>query len=245
MTEFRDMEGVDSKEDVLKITESLEKLLGEDVKPFVVESEVLEPCIRVGPKYQAFVPDLAIKFEPYDNDLPYENEDSMQWSPHVLSSELVESYLMRSKDLEGAKSKGVLCDDEEALYVLLQCGHNVNEALRRCKLHSQTSRFKTMSPWSENECRGFEGGMMKFFKDFRKIQAFFVKTRSLPEVVEFYYFWKKTVRRDVFECSMKKDKKCLDYMDHFIEEDEDLRPTLGRRYLLKGSSTISKLSTKK
>lgn len=54
-----------------------------------------------------------------------------------------------------------------------------------------------------------------------------VKTRSVGELVQFYYLWKKTERHDVFANKARLDKKkyslnpgLTDYMDRFLESDD-------------------------
>lgn len=60
------------------------------------------------------------------------------------------------------------------MFLLLQCGYNIEEALRRRKM-SVIAPTDTMSLWSEEECRNFENGLRTFGKDFRQIQQHKVK----------------------------------------------------------------------
>ena len=53
---------------------------------------------------------------------------------------------------------------------------------------------ETMTLWSEEECRAFELGLRLYGKDFHMIQQQKVRTRSVGELVQFYYLWKKTER---------------------------------------------------
>lgn len=138
-----------------------------------------------------------------------------------------------------------LRDDEQSLYLLLQCGHNMEEALRRRRLNAtlpsvvaisvaatasnQLSGNDTrMSLWSEEECRNFESGLRVYGKDFHAIQQSKVRTRSVSELVQFYYLWKKTERHDIFANKARLEKKkynlhpgLTDYMDRFLEEQEN------------------------
>lgn len=66
---------------------------------------------------------------------------------------------------------------------------------------------ETMSLWSEEECRAFELGLRLYGKDFHMIQQQKVKTRSVGELVQFYYLWKKTERHDVFANATRLEKK--------------------------------------
>ena len=65
----------------------------------------------------------------------------------------------------------------------------------------------TMSLWSEEECRAFELGLRLYGKDFHMIQQQKVRTRSVGELVQFYYLWKKTERHDVFATATRLEKK--------------------------------------
>ncbi|XP_022257587.1 mesoderm induction early response protein 1-like [Limulus polyphemus] len=85
-----------------------------------------------------------------------------------------------------------------------------------------------MSLWSEEECRSFENGLRTYGKDFHLIQQNKVRTRSVGELVQFYYFWKKTERHDVFASKNRLEKKkyalhpgTTDYMDRFLDEQEN------------------------
>jgi len=185
--------------------------------------------IMVGSDYQAMIPEGLCK---YDDALPYENEDKLLWDPSKLTNSDIEDYLNKFSTLASANggtnyiSQGGkhLRDDEQALYLLLQCGNNCEEALRRRRLGG-AQPSTTMSIWSEEECRNFENGLRMYGKCFHEIQASKVKTRSVGECVQFYYLWKKTDRHDVFANKARLEKKkynlnpCVtDFMDKYLEE---------------------------
>ncbi|XP_059093233.1 mesoderm induction early response protein 1-like [Tigriopus californicus] len=189
--------------------------------------------IMIGPSFQASVPSDMSK---YDDTLPYENEDKLLWDPKLLTRQEVEQYLSRSQD--SLNQSGVaslpmgdhIRDDEQALHLLLQCGYNYEEALRRRRMNP-LSPAETMSLWSEEECRAFELGLRLYGKDFHMIQQQKVRTRSVGELVQFYYLWKKTERHDVFANATRLEKKkytlhpgTTDYMDRFIDEQEQSHP---------------------
>lgn len=121
-------------------------------------------------------------------------------------------------------------DEEQLLYLLLQCNYNLEEALRRRRLDpSKYYLYEPMSLWSQEECLGFEHGLRIYGKNFHSIRENKVPTRSHSEVVAFYYLWKKSERHDVYTNQYKLDRKrCLthpgttDYMDRFIEDNESL-----------------------
>jgi len=188
--------------------------------------------IMIGPSYQASVP---IGLCSYDDTPPYENEDKQLWDPTRLSEEVSREYLAKSAETLGASGalgvNGIptgshIRDDEQALLLLLQCGYNTEEALRRKRMNA-VPPADTMSLWSEEECRAFETGLRVYGKDFHSIQSQKVGTRSVGELVQFYYLWKKTERHDVFANSFRIEKKkytlhpgTTDYMERFMDEQE-------------------------
>ncbi|GLG97759.1 REST corepressor [Gryllus bimaculatus] len=203
----------------------------EDDYDYSPDEEEWRKTIMVGSDYQAGIPEGLCK---YDDALPYENEDKLLWNPANLSEKDVEEFLVKAQESLVNNPQGVHAiptgahtrDDEQALYLLLQCGYNVEEALRRRRMNV-VPPTDTMSLWSEEECRNFENGLRNYGKDFHLIQQNKVRTRSVGELVQFYYLWKKTERHDIFANKARLEKKkytlhpgITDYMDRFLEEQE-------------------------
>jgi len=172
--------------------------------------------------FQALVTD---GLSTYGDVLPYENNDELLWDPNVLNEDLIEDYLTKIQQITKAlkpktnKTVGVR-DNEKALYLLVQCGHDVAEALRRMSLNVIPLE-KSLSVWSEDETLKFEMGLLVNGKNFHAIQKE-VKTRSVAELVHFYYFWKKSERYDQYErkkFSMHPEVKQWQHWDS--EEDQD------------------------
>lgn len=195
------------------------------------EEEELKKTIMIGSSYQATIPEGLCK---YDDALPYENDDKLLWNPDRMADDEIEVYLVKAQEPVFSNAQGVHAipagahtrDDEQALYLLLQCGYNADEALRRRRLNAVPPP-DTSSLWSEEECRNFENGMRIYGKDFHQIQQDKVRTRSVGELVQFYYLWKKTERHDIFANKARLEKKkyalhpgITDYMDRFLEEQE-------------------------
>lgn len=74
----------------------------------------------------------------------------------------------------------VVKDNEQALHLLVQCGYDFKEALRRKRLNV-LPLSDTMSSWSEEECEKFEEGIQKFGKDFYQIRQNQVKEKRTSE----------------------------------------------------------------
>lgn len=99
-------------------------------------------------------------------------------------------------------------DEEQLLFLLLQCNHNFEEALRRRRLDPfKYYLHEPMSLWSQEECLGFEDGLRIYGKNFRLIRDNKVPTRTHAEVVAFYYLWKKSERYDVYINRYKLDRQ--------------------------------------
>ncbi|XP_011165308.1 mesoderm induction early response protein 1 isoform X4 [Solenopsis invicta] len=203
----------------------------EDDCDYSPDEEDWKKTIMVGTDYQAAIPEGLCR---YDDALPYENEDKMLWDPSHISEEDTEEFLERAQ-LPAVKGGSLpagshIRDDEQALYLLLQCGYNLEEALRRRRMNVLPPT-DAVSLWSEEECHNFESGLRTYGKDFHLIQKNKVRTRSVGELVQFYYLWKKTERHDIFTYKARLEKKkyalhpgiTRDYMDRFLEEQEGVR----------------------
>ncbi|GIY52694.1 mesoderm induction early response protein 1 [Caerostris extrusa] len=181
--------------------------------------------IQVGPDYQAVIPEGLSR---YDDVPAYENEDRLLWDPTVLpDNEESRKPIKRPTGVYAIPTGSHVRDDEQALYLLLQCGFSQEEALRRKRMQPIPAA-DTMTLWSEEECRSFENGLRIYGKDFHLIQMNKVRTRSVSELVQFYYIWKKTERHDVFANKYRTEKKkyalnpgTTDFMDRFLEEQEN------------------------
>ncbi|CAG9855090.1 unnamed protein product [Phyllotreta striolata] len=201
-----------------------------DYSPDEEDWRKVNKTIMVGSDYQAQIPEGLCH---YDDALPYENEDKLLWDPSVMLCSEVEDFLKKASAITKPPipTGTQLRDDEQALYLLQQCGHNVEEALRRLRMTVPANPSETMneSLWSEEECRNFESGVRCYGKNFHKIQQDKVRTRSVGELVQFYYLWKKSERHDIFANKARLEKKkyalhpgLTDFMDRFLE-DQDSR----------------------
>uniref|UniRef100_A0A8C1ALB2 Mesoderm induction early response 1, family member 2 n=1 Tax=Cyprinus carpio carpio TaxID=630221 RepID=A0A8C1ALB2_CYPCA len=169
--------------------------------------------IMVGPQYQAIIPSLCTHtFYERAN----ENEDQLLWTPDVLSSLAVEKFLLevqRKESDDGPTNTlttgDIVKDNEQALYELVKCNFNADEALRRYRFNFKVFNGK-LCGWSEEECRNFEYGYRAHGKEFNIIQANKVRTRSVGECIEYYYMWKKSDRHEYFTQQATKlgRKKC-------------------------------------
>uniref|UniRef100_A0A8D1IBM4 MIER family member 2 n=1 Tax=Sus scrofa TaxID=9823 RepID=A0A8D1IBM4_PIG len=157
--------------------------------------------IMVGPQFQADLSNLHVNRH---GEKIYENEDQLLWDPNILPEREVEEFLYRAVKRRWHETAGsqlpegeVVKDSEQALYELVKCNFNVEEALRRLRFNVKVIR-DGLCAWSEEERRNFEHGFRVHGKNFHLIQANKVRTRSVGECVEYYYLWKKSERYDYF-----------------------------------------------
>uniref|UniRef100_A0A250Y165 Mesoderm induction early response protein 2 n=2 Tax=Castor canadensis TaxID=51338 RepID=A0A250Y165_CASCN len=157
--------------------------------------------IMVGPQFQADLSSLHLNRH---SEKIYENEDQLLWVPNILPEREVEEFLYRAVKRRWHEMAGsqlpegeTVKDSEQALYELVKCNFNVEEALRRLRFNVKVIR-DGLCAWSEEERRNFEHGFRVHGKNFHLIQANKVRTRSVGECVEYYYLWKKSERYDYF-----------------------------------------------
>ncbi|XP_030015463.1 LOW QUALITY PROTEIN: mesoderm induction early response protein 1b [Sphaeramia orbicularis] len=196
-----------------------------------VPSEDWKKEIMVGSMYQAETPVGLCKYK--DNEKVYENDDQLLWNPECLPEGKVVEFLTEASRRTG-EEKGVdaipegshIKDNEQALYELVKCEFDTEEALRRLRFNVKAAR-EELSVWTEEECRNFEQGLKVYGKDFHLIQANKVRTRSVGECVAFYYMWKKSERYDFFAQQTRLGKRkynlhpgVTDYMDRLLDETE-------------------------
>jgi hypothetical protein len=176
--------------------------------------------IKVGPAHQAEFPECLCK---YDDSLPYANEAKLLWSPNYLSEKDTKDFLVRA---QGFSAGTYTRDDEEALYILHQCGYDTEEAQRTLRMNF-VPPADTMSLWSEEERENFHEGLHHYGKDFYIVHIKKVRTRSVAELVNFYYLCKKTEEHDMFANRTKLKKKngslypgFTNVVDMFLDKQE-------------------------
>ncbi|XP_075788532.1 mesoderm induction early response protein 3 isoform X1 [Pelodiscus sinensis] len=211
-------------------------------------SEDLRKEIMVGSQYQAEIPPYLGKYS--DDEKVYENEDQLLWRPEVVSEIKIKEYLFETSLRTGNEKaigripEGIHTrDNEQALYELLKCNHNIKEAIERYCSNGKASQ-EEMTAWTEEECRNFEHALLIYGKDFHLIQKNKVRSRTVAECVAFYYMWKKSERYDYFAQQTRFGKKrynhhpgVTDYMDRLVDEAEALGGAVHSSALTSNSRT--------
>ncbi|XP_075707229.1 mesoderm induction early response protein 2 [Rhinoderma darwinii] len=169
-----------------------------------------------------------------------QEKDQLLWDPNVLPESEVENYLSQAAEYQHtaggrySQDEGNVRDNEQALFELVKCRFNTDEALRRLSFNVKVVQGH-LCAWSEDECRSFEQGFRVYGKNFHLIQANKVRTRSVGECVQYYYTWKKSERFEHFTQSRLGRRKQL--MNSASAEYECDLPNLECPFGLQGSAS--------
>ncbi|CAI8034291.1 Mesoderm induction early response protein 1 [Geodia barretti] len=115
--------------------------------------------------------------------------------------------------------------------LLQECDHNVQRAVDVVQEQGLPTGTRQ---WSEEECSEFEEGLRVSGKDFFQLRKM-VPSRSVKELVEFYYIWKKSKRYEDFIIQHGKIGKkkvtlqpgqVFDLMDNYLNMQDSTAPDL-------------------
>ncbi|XP_072540437.1 mesoderm induction early response protein 1a isoform X2 [Salminus brasiliensis] len=127
-----------------------------------IPSEEWKKEVKVGPMFQAETPSGLCKYE--DNEKVYENDDQLLWNPELLpENEVVEYLAEASKRTEGetgvevVPERPLIKDNEQALYELVQCNCDKEEALSKLKFTVKPAKEDLLF-WTKEEHQDFEQG---------------------------------------------------------------------------------------
>ncbi|KAI6657283.1 Transcriptional-regulating factor 1 isoform X4 [Oopsacas minuta] len=143
--------------------------------------------VRIGDEYQ------VTEFPTPDSLVTDELHEDLIWSAQYTAPK-VEQYLKLS-DSPIVKFGGR--NQEYALHILLRCQGNIWDALNVLidgkNIIPEDDpvigyNFSGLSFWTEDETQDFKTAWIKYGKDFTQIQKYVI-SKSLPQVIEFYYRW--------------------------------------------------------
>lgn len=158
--------------------------------------------IRVGPSHQARLPEFRVTANENDPELLKEREE-LRWAPAMtLDCDLL-MYLRAARSMAafagmcdgGSADDGCLAASRDdttlnALDVLHDSGYDPGKALQalvKCPVPKGVEK-----KWCEEETKRFVKGLRQFGKNFFRIRKDLLPHKDTPELVEFYYLWKKT-----------------------------------------------------
>ncbi|KAK2858195.1 hypothetical protein Q7C36_006114 [Tachysurus vachellii] len=152
-----------------------------------VPSEEWKKEVKVGPMYQAETPTDLCKYK--DNEKVYENEDQLLWNPELLPENEVVEFLAEASKRIGEETgvdpvpeKPLIKDNEEALYELIKCNFNKEEALKRLEFNPKPVKDE-LPVWTEEEKHDLEQEDGVCGNDFKPVQADKIKLwRRKPDL---------------------------------------------------------------
>ncbi|XP_063704103.1 mesoderm induction early response protein 1-like [Culicoides brevitarsis] len=175
--------------------------------------------IMIGVEHQAQIPEIG-------ETMGSDKSDQLIWSPYCMAEEAVVAFLQKIKQNPRATDSAVtwasgdvvpsnshnasrhIRDDEKALATLQESSYDTEKASDRLKEAQNSSTDEKSSCWSEEECTNFEAGLLAHGKNFHEIRATKVPGKSVGEIIQFYYHWKKSERYDAFVSKNNRfDKK--------------------------------------
>ncbi|KAG7326237.1 hypothetical protein KOW79_009638 [Hemibagrus wyckioides] len=140
-----------------------------------VPSEEWKKEVKVGPMYQAETPTELCKYK--DNEKVYENEDQLLWNPELLPEKEVVEFLAEASKRTGEQTgadpvpeRPLIKDNEEALYELIKCNFDKDEALKRLEFNPKPVKDE-LPVWTEEERREFQQEDGACGNDFNSLQA--------------------------------------------------------------------------
>lgn len=165
------------------------------------EKEDWKKFIRVGDDYQVEIPTVEIQYD--GNEI---EQETLVWAPNLIPEIEVEQFLKTACSYK--KSVKNVRDNETALKVLWECDLDVKSATEKF-VSSPGPSNSVEDKWTAEEIDNFETGVSHFRKRFLLVQKWYLKNKTMAEIVEFYYFWKKTERYEVFMVKKAEQKKVV------------------------------------
>ncbi|XP_044293131.1 REST corepressor 1 isoform X1 [Varanus komodoensis] len=168
--------------------------------------------MRVGPQYQAVVPD----FDPAKQakrSQDRENLGMLVWSPNQNISEAkLDEYIAIAKEKHGYNM-------EQALGMLFWHKHNIEKSL------ADLPNFTPFpDEWTVEDKVLFEQAFSFHGKTFHRIQQM-LPDKSIASLVKFYYSWKKTrTKTSVMDRHARKQKREREESEDEMEEANGTNP---------------------
>ncbi|KAM9462321.1 metastasis-associated protein MTA3 isoform 1-T1 [Clarias gariepinus] len=169
--------------------------------------------IRVGPRFQADVPDMLQEGEADDRD--QSKLEVKMWDPECpLTNKQIDQFLVVARAV-GTFARALDCSSSvrqpslhmsaaaasrditlfHAMDTLHRHGYDLSSALSVLVPQGGPVLCRDeMEEWSSSEANLFEEALEKYGKDFNDIRQDFLPWKSLTSIIEYYYMWKTTDR---------------------------------------------------
>ncbi|XP_071805248.1 uncharacterized protein [Asterias amurensis] len=156
--------------------------------------------IRVGPSHQAVLPDLRPKVKVTGTTVT--NHEELTWKPTIHDIDL-KMYLQAARSMAafvgmcdgGSPEEGCeVASKDDTTINALQCLHendyNCGRALQSLVKHCVPRSVD--KKWNDQETKMFVKGLRQYGKNFFRIRKELLPHKDRGELVEFYYYWKKS-----------------------------------------------------
>jgi len=201
---------------------------------------------RIGENYQVDeknIPELKVALD-YGNDADFETN---LWAPSsdCDAAKFLTDYRKKKKMRPEVNEKvrnRCLADCEDALSQLMICNYRTSAAHKRIQARA---RLTPKRKWTNEDIANFELGLSLKGKNFFKIQKEHLPKKTIKDLVEYYYYWKKSSRFDSFTAKTRGLKRKFDgnstnYMEKLLDEIENKRSKRGEKHDEQKSDRASK-----
>ncbi|XP_014681409.1 PREDICTED: arginine-glutamic acid dipeptide repeats protein-like [Priapulus caudatus] len=158
--------------------------------------------IRVGPSYQVELPECRPQTKPRDMPEDCEDREDLVWSPGITDGNLI-MYLRAARSMAafagmcdgGSTKDGCIAAsrDETTIQAISVLHNSVYDTGRALKSLAKSPVPRGVrQKWDEDEMKRFAKGLRQYGKNFFRIRKELLPDKETADLVEFYYFWKKT-----------------------------------------------------
>uniref|UniRef100_A0A673T2P6 Metastasis associated 1 family member 3 n=2 Tax=Suricata suricatta TaxID=37032 RepID=A0A673T2P6_SURSU len=169
--------------------------------------------IRVGPRYQADIPEMLLEGE--SDEREQSKLEVKVWDPNSpLTDRQIDQFLVVARAV-GTFARALDCSSSvrqpslhmsaaaasrditlfHAMDTLYRHGYDLSSAISvLVPLGGPVLCRDEMEEWSASEASLFEEALEKYGKDFNDIRQDFLPWKSLTSIIEYYYMWKTTDR---------------------------------------------------
>ncbi|XP_032819658.1 metastasis-associated protein MTA1-like isoform X2 [Petromyzon marinus] len=171
--------------------------------------------IRVGPRYQADVPDMLKEGPDFEDDRDQVKLETKIWDPESpLTDRQIDQFMVIARSV-GTFARALDCTSsvrQPSLHMsAAAASRDITLFHAMDTLHRSTYEVAKaigllvpqggpvlcrdeMEEWSAAEANLFEEALEKYGKDFTDIRLDFLPWKSLTSIIEYYYMWKTTDR---------------------------------------------------
>ncbi|GFY78422.1 REST corepressor 3 [Trichonephila inaurata madagascariensis] len=210
---------------MLDIRSGLRSRTSSPYGPYSDESgttEESEYSVKIGPEYQAVIPDL-ISEAPCSSNV--QEKALLMWAPNpAIDDEIMDKYITEAKDKFGYNV-------EQSLGMLLWHEYDLKKA--KADIHNYAP---VPSEWSNEDKILFEQGFQFYGKNFNRIRRL-LPDKPLSSVIKYYYLWKKAkphtsvMDERVFKLSAQKNDRsgseALSGNESDVDSDKDEKKQKG------------------